>query len=177
MQCPKCDSKLVRSKYLNANIRQCPDLCGMLLDRDRAAKIEKRVNKDIERLAKEAEASNENDTVGKIRCPACRNRMKKVFVEDPGFHIDECNNCQQAWFDSGELARLQLAFEDKPQRVELNQMRERIRNMTDEERAEYEDRIANLKDLGTPMEQAVRGATTELAFRFWWHGRRTLFLF
>ena len=146
----------------------------MLLNRDRADKIEKRVNKDTESLAKEAEASDLNDTVEQIPCPACRNRMKKVLVKDLGFHVDECNNCDQAWFDGGELARLQLAFENDPQRAEVNQMRERIKNMTPEERAEYENRIANLKDLGTPMEQAMAGATAELAFRFWWHRNRSL---
>lgn len=170
MKCPKCESKLVRAKYLNANIRQCPESCGMLLDRKRADRIEKRVNKDVELLAKEAEGIKENDTVGQIRCPACRDRMKKVLVEDLGFHVDECNNCERAWFDRGELACLQLAFENKPKTVELNQMRERIKNMTAEERAEYENRIANLKDLGTPMEQAILGATAELAIRYWWRG-------
>jgi len=41
--------------------------------------------------------------------------------------------------------------------------------MTDEERSEYEKRIARLRDLGTPMEQAVRGAVFELAdLHYWW---------
>jgi len=174
MQCPQCDSKLVRSKYQGSNIRQCPNCNGMLLDSDRAEKIQKRVNKDVERLVKESELSDAKDTPDKIRCPACRDRMDKNLIEDLDFHVDECGNCDKVWFDGGELAQLQLAFENKPQREEVNRMRERIQNMTDEERAEYEARIANLKDLGTPIEQAVLGATGELAYRYWWRGRQSL---
>jgi len=177
MQCPQCESKLVRSKYLGANVRECTNCNGILLDSVRAEKIQKRVDKNVAQLVKEAESSKTEDTVEKIRCPACRNRMDKELVKDFDFHVDECGNCDKVWFDGGELAQLQLAqlqlaFESKPQREEVNRMRERIKNMTDEERAEYEDRIANLKDLGTPMEQAVQGATAELAFRFWWYGGR-----
>ena len=171
MQCPKCESGLTRSKYLGANVRKCESCNGMLLDRDRATKLEKRVNKEVEQLTREIETTAATDVLEKIRCPACRNRMKKVRVEELDFHVDECSNCDKAWFDGGELARLQLAFEKTPQTEELNKMRERLKGMSDEERAEYEKRIANLKDLGSPMEQAMMGATKELAFRYWWYCR------
>lgn len=146
----------------------------MLLDKTRASRIEKRVNKDVQTLVKEVEASEAPDLKGKIRCPACRNRMKKVLLEEFDFNVDECSNCDKAWFDGGELAKIQLAFESEEQTVELNRMRERLRSMSDEERAEYEERIANLKDLGTPMEQAVSGAAVELTVFYYWRSFRTL---
>lgn len=146
----------------------------MLLDSDRADKIKRRINKDVEQLVKESELSAAEDTLEKIRCPACRNRMDKQLIEELDFNVDQCDNCDKVWFDGGELSRLQLAFENRPQTAELNRMRERINNMTNDERSEYEERIANLKDLGTPMEQALRGATGELAYRYWWQGRRSL---
>jgi len=141
MQCPTCESKLVRSKYLGANIRQCLDCNGMLLDSKRAKSIEKRINKDVELLVKEAEASDVNDAIVELRCPACRAPMDKEQIEELNFHVDECGNCDRVWFDGGELALLQLAFEIKPQRKELNRMRERIQNMTDEERAELKNEL------------------------------------
>ena len=64
-----------------------------------------------------------------------------------------------------------MAFEARAQTSELNGFRDRLENMTDEERSEYEQRIARLRDLGTPMEQAVRGAVFELAYRYYWWNR------
>jgi Zn-finger nucleic acid-binding protein len=144
-----------------------------LIKHDRARRLEKRVNKNVPDLIKEAEISESDDLTEVIRCPACRNRMDKTLIEELEFHVDSCDNCDMAWFDGGELAQLQLAFENKPQTVELNRMRKRLKEMTDEERAEYEERIANLRDLGSPMEQAIAGATAELAIFYWWRlGRR-----
>jgi hypothetical protein len=48
----------------------------------------------------------------------------------------------------------------------VNAFRERLKNMTPEERAEYEKRISELRDIGTPMEQALSEASGELWFRF-----------
>ncbi len=172
MKCPKCETSLVRSRYAGANVRECESCSGMLLCRNRATKIERRVNKDIQQLVEETETVASSDTLEKVRCPACRNRMDKSLIEKIGIHIDECRNCDNAWFDGGELALLQLAYENRDQTVELNQMRDRLKNMSAAERAEYEERIANLVDLGSPMEQAIRGATLELSERYWWYGLR-----
>ncbi len=172
MQCPTCQTILAKSRYANANVHECETCSGMLLSRGRASKIERRINKDISQLVKETESAEKSDSLDNIRCPACRNRMNKSLLKKLDFHIDECRNCDHVWFDGGELARLQLAFESKQQTIELNQMRERLQSMTDAERAEYEDRISQLVDLGTPFEQAFRGATIELSEYYWWYGTR-----
>ena len=83
------------------------------------------------------------------------------------FFVDDCPQCEMSWFDGGELAALQLLFEIKPQTVELNAMRDRLKNMTEDERKEYEANIAKLQDLGSPMGQAIRGASFELAIKYW----------
>lgn len=152
-------------------MRQCETCNGLLVDQKRAARLEKRVNKDVEELNKESESSAVVDTLDEVRCPACRNQMDKVLMEDFEFHVDECDNCDKTWFDGGELARLQLAFENREQTVELNRMRERLRNMTGEERAQYEERIANLPDRGTPIEEVAMESTSHLALFCWFrHG-------
>jgi len=174
MRCPKWETALQRSKYLDANVRQCASCKGLLLDRKRAEIIKKRVNKDVDQLTEESEQALSEDTVEKVRCPACRNRMDKKLIEELDFHVDECRNCHKAWFDGGELARLQLAFENRPQTEELNRMRQRIANMTAKERSDYEERIANLKDLGMPIEQVMFGATAEIASMYWWRGSQSL---
>ena len=48
----------------------------------------------------------------------------------------------------------------------MNAFRERLKNMTPEERAEYEKRISELKDLGGPLQQAFSEAGRELWFRY-----------
>lgn len=138
----------------------------MLLATSRAEKIKRRVNKDVERLEKELESVAVKDGIEEIRCPACRDKMDKRLVKKLGIHIDDCNQCDMTWFDPGELATLQLAFEERPQTAELNKFRDRLKNMTDAERMEYEQRIAQLRDLGSPMEQAIRGATAELSYHY-----------
>lgn len=168
MQCPSCQEKLVRAKYADANVHECSGCGGMLLPSTRSKKIEKRVNKDIEALFEEVANSSAVDIEHVIRCPACRDRMKKVSIKTLGFHVDDCNQCGLSWFDGGELAALQLAFENREQTVELKQMRERIENMTDAEREEYENRIASLKELGTSGEQALAAAAFRLQYYCWW---------
>ena len=169
MKCPHCkDTALVRAKYANANIRKCHDCKGVLLATSRAEKIKRRVNKDIQQLEKELESATAKDGVDEIRCPACHCPMDKKRFDKIGFNVDECRQCGMAWFDAGELAAIQLSFEDRPQTAELNKFRNRLQNMTDQERTEYEQRIAELRDLGTPMEQATLEATAELTFLYYW---------
>ena len=168
MNCPYCQTTLVRTKYAGANVRECPGCKGMLLATSRAEKIKRRVNKDIDQLEKELESVSNKDGLEEIRCPACRDKMDKRLVKKLGIHVDDCNQCGMTWFDSGELAALQLAFEERPQTAELNKFRHRLENMNDEERTEYEASIARLTDLGTPLDQAVRGAVFEMSLRYYW---------
>ena len=102
------------------------------------------MNKDTKQLMNEAESASLHDTPGRLQCPDCRLKMEKTEVEDFGFFLDVCANCGLTWFDPSELALFQLAFETKPQRMELNAMRERLKNMTTEERAEYERNISQI---------------------------------
>ena len=171
MNCPHCQEALERTRYANANVRECPNCKGMLLATSRAEKIKRRVNKDVTQLIKEVTTVEANDGLEEIRCPACRDKMDKQLVRNLGIYVDDCNQCGMTWFDPGELAEVQLAFEARAQTSELNGFRDRLKNMTDEERSEYEQRIARLKDLGTPMEQAVRGAVFELADKYYWWSR------
>ena len=167
MNCPACQNELVRGKYAGANVRECTECGGALLATSRARKIERRVNKDIDQLKQELESSQPDDIQDSIRCPSCRARMRKRLIRMFDFFVDDCSQCEMSWFDGGELAALQLLFEVKPQTVELNAMRDRLKNMTEDERKEYEANIAKLQDLGSPMGQAIRGASFELAIKYW----------
>ncbi len=168
MKCPTCHVPLVREKYAGANVQDCPQCSGALLDTRRAEKIKRRVNKDLAQLTKEINETSSEDTKQEIRCPRCRAKMRKREIKQLQLFVDDCHQCDLSWFDGGELAALQLEFENDPQTVELNRMRKRLKEMTDEERAEYEANIAKLKDLGSPLGQAIRGATFQMARRRGW---------
>ncbi|MFM7117193.1 MAG: zf-TFIIB domain-containing protein [Planctomycetota bacterium] len=166
MKCPTCDVRLRKAVYANANVDQCSQCFGLLLSSYRGKAIKQRIDKDIDQLIEEARNAPQHDTLGKIRCPKCRTQMSKAADKEFGFMIDECERCELTWFDPRELAILQLAYESSPQRVEMNAFRERLKNMTPAERAEYEKRISELKDLGGPLQQALSEAGSELWFRY-----------
>jgi len=44
------------------------------------------------------------DNRKKMRCPACKNEMQKVFISKEGFDVDICaDGCGGIWFDRNEL--------------------------------------------------------------------------
>ena len=71
-------------------------------------------------------------------------RRQRKVVGPQHYYIDDCSKCGQLWFDAGELAKLQLQYESSEQGLEMFRFRERLANMTEQERAELEARIANL---------------------------------
>lgn len=158
MNCPRCDQTLNRAKYAGANTFACNQCRGHLIAQTRVRAIESRINKDLDGLQNEVVAAGEFDLQGKVKCPKCRGQMRKTKARKLEFTIDECTNCDFTWLDGGELAKIQLAFEAKDQTQELNRMRDRLNNMSDEERAEYQADIDRLVDLGSSLEQAISGA-------------------
>lgn len=153
MNCPNCNHPLVRIRYAEVNVFQCNQCRGHLVENHRVKTIERKRDKDIAALAGEIGASDGADTIHKIRCPRCRNRMDKKLVKaSRKFSVDECRNCDYVWLDGGELAAIQVAFSAREQTVEINRMRKRLASMTEAQRNEYETRIANLIERGTEME-------------------------
>jgi hypothetical protein len=92
--------------------------------------------------------------------------MTKSRDKELGFLTDECERCELSWFDPCELALLQLVYESSPQRVEMSAFRERLKNMTPAERDEYDKRISELRDLGTPMQQALSETSSDLLISY-----------
>jgi len=61
-------------------------------------------------------------------------------------HIDTCSDCDLVWFDPGELARMQIGYEATAQAKETAELQHRARNMTPEERTQFERNLANLPE-------------------------------
>ncbi|HLA84561.1 MAG TPA: zf-TFIIB domain-containing protein, partial [Thermoguttaceae bacterium] len=61
-------------------------------------------------------------------------------------HVDTCDECRFVWLDGGELGRLQLSHEMTEKGQEARRFRKRLATMSAEERAQFEENLANLPD-------------------------------
>ncbi|MCA9114731.1 MAG: zf-TFIIB domain-containing protein [Planctomycetaceae bacterium] len=139
MKCPVCGTSLTQAKYEGVPIYHCLECRGFLASRSRAMGIRHKADRSPEILLDEAKTQLLADTRKTIRCPTCRDLMRKESI--PGaaqFKLDVCHRCDLIWFDGGELALFQLAWEASPQGQESAKMQERHQNMSDEERAQLE---------------------------------------
>ena len=149
MNCPVCKKvQLVRTKYEDTPVRKCTQCSGYLVQRKRVGAIKNSRQKSDEDFLTEIASSADSDTQKSIHCPGCLSRMskKKESVGSERYWLDECLKCDWAWFDAGELAKLQLHYESSEQALELFRFQDRLESMTEDERKEYEARIAALPD-------------------------------
>ncbi len=52
------------------------------------------------------------DNLDEIECPACRKKMKKIFMPEQGVNIDVCLNCGGIYFDNREFQKFDEIHED-----------------------------------------------------------------
>jgi len=166
VKCPACTAELVRVTYEGLPVLRCEYCFGYLLGQKRMEGIQRTRRRSTDELEQEAVAENRGDSEQKIRCPRCRKKMRKEFLKEPAsFHTDTCVNCQLIWFDGGELARLQLRHEIRPQAREAAELERRHREMSPERRAEFERNLAKLPEPESPLEAGFKEAVIEALFR------------
>lgn len=95
-------------------------------------------------MKQEVQGEIQPDNTKQLRCPRCRRPMNKEHLPKHEFHLDHCGECDLVWFDGGELALVQLVFENSPQGREAVELRQRLGEMTAERRAEFEKNLAAL---------------------------------
>ena len=148
MDCPKCSRPLSRTTYENVRVMQCEECLGYLVVRKRLRLIKSLREQSPEALQSEADTQQVPDTQEQIGCPRCRvetmNKERVRIAADDFFHLDVCRKCDRVWLDGGELARLQIKFEQSAKAVEAFAHQERLRSFTDEQRAEFQERIDKL---------------------------------
>ncbi len=112
---------------------------------DRLNVIQTKREKDHDELADEMNQSA-HDTEGQIHCPACMRRMQKRSKQlgQSTFGVDRCESCQLIWLDNGELAKLQIIYEFSEQGREAQRFKDRLNNMTPQEKNELKERISKL---------------------------------
>lgn len=164
MDCPKCSRPLSRTTYENVPLLQCEACRGYLVARNRLKLIKSSREQSPETLENEARTERAPDTRERLRCPSCRvETMEKERVRitaDDSFHLDVCRKCRNVWLDGGELARLQIHYEQSAKAVEEFARQERLQDFTEEERTEFQERVDKLQD----RESFLRASLADMAF-------------
>jgi len=149
VDCPVCDKKLRREQYEGVPIHRCDDCYGVFAEERRIRQIKNLRKQSPSDLEREAESEARPDAEGRLRCPKCLAiYMTKEDIELDGedrpdsFTIDICHECDSIWFDGGELARVQLDFEQSAQAVEAWRLVKLAGQRTPDEETELQERIA-----------------------------------
>ncbi len=160
MNCPTCDVPLDRVKYENVSVSQCPQCKGYLVNRNRVILSKTTQDVSSETLQAEVTTQSHPDAQANIRCPKCRGRTmskERVPVEkDNEFFLDVCRDCNVAWFDGGELAKLQIQYESSMKAIEAYAFQQKAQHRTEEEEEEFQQNLAALPTAENPLKAAFR---------------------
>ena len=167
MKCPVCDAELRRSAYEGLPVFCCDSCHGYLVQTNRVANIKRRREKSDAELAEETQVAGA-DSKNQLACPRCRRSMTKETAQGENvFQIDKCQTCDVVWFDPGELARLQQNYQATPRAAEALRFQQRHQNMTAEEKAEFEEDLADLPPGDASLLSAFGHGLAESWNRFW----------
>jgi Zn-finger nucleic acid-binding protein len=73
--------------------------------------------------------------------------MKKQRVrvsDDEAFYLDACPECDHVWLDGGELARLQMKFEQSAKAIDAFARQEQLQNLDDTRREAFQQQLDEL---------------------------------
>ena len=172
MNFPVCSSTLKRSSYEGLPVFSCAQCSGYLVATRRVVEIRRRGAKSHEHLKQDAVVEGHNDSECRLRCPRCRRPMDKEFWKGRGsFRIDKCRDCELVWFDSGELAGIQREYEATQPAQDAARFRNRLWQLTPEERRELEQNLARLPEgdatLASAFGEGLMESMVELAWTLW----------
>ncbi len=149
MDCPNCRRPLNWTTYENVRVMQCEQCSGYLVARNRLKLIKSTREQTPEALRSEADREKAPDTQEQITCPHCRvESMKKERIRITAadfFFLDVCPKCDRVWLDGGELARLQIKYEESAQAVEEFARQRRLESLSEEQQTEFQQRVDKLR--------------------------------
>lgn len=123
--------------------------CGGHLVPTRRVEFIKRNDAKTRAELKTDAASFSGSTSRPPACPRCRAEMRKESADfrTIDIEIDVCRGCALAWFDGGELALLQLAYEATKRHVDNQEMKQRIADIeaSPERKARFEESLSQLR--------------------------------
>jgi Zn-finger nucleic acid-binding protein len=126
MICPACGKDGLIVEFKGIELDYCPACHGVWFDAGElellleAGGLESDTN-FIAGILKSREADTAEK---KRRCPVCRRKMNKVYMdEEKKIIVDVCNGGHGIWFDGGEVISLVKTMADKsPAKAESHQL-------------------------------------------------------
>ena len=150
----------------------CDGCHGYLVGTKRVANINKRRTLSQQQLNQAIVQSDGRDHTGRIRCPRCQRPMeKRPCTRKSKFQLDHCGDCNLVWFDSGELAQLQIDHEATPQAQEAARLQNRHRQMTAKEKHAFERDLANLPEGTATYLAGFTEGIASVGMHLWRHRR------
>lgn len=148
MKCPTCSTDLKHARYENVPVHRCDKCGGYLMGRNRMLVIRSAHDHTEDQLRAEMAAHLRHDVHEAIRCPKClERRMEKhrIPVKDgEDIHLDVCPACNVVWFDGGELAHMQLQYEQSDEAIRAQARRHRAEGLDSDGNDEFERNLAAL---------------------------------
>jgi uncharacterized protein len=131
MICPVCGKDALIVEFKNTELDYCPTCHGVWFDAGELELLLEAAGLANSFLAGVLKLEEKSTTEKKRRCPVCRRKMKKIYIdEDKKVLTDACNGGHGIWFDGGEVAALIKSVAEKsPEKPEARQVLSYISEM------------------------------------------------
>jgi hypothetical protein len=109
MICPVCKKDALIVEYNRIELDYCPGCGGVWFDSGELERLMEaaRLGNHRSYLSDVAGAPEAASSEKKRRCPICRHKMKKTYIdEDKKILVDICHVGDGIWFDGGEVSNL-----------------------------------------------------------------------
>lgn len=105
MLCPKCQNQMEQVETPFGEVERCTSCKGLWIDafeQEEMVQIAEGIDIGSETVGKE------NNQIGKIKCPCCRNiqMLRMVDAKQPHIWYESCPSCYGRYYDAGELTDL-----------------------------------------------------------------------
>jgi len=177
-ECPLCGVGLDRVEYEGFPVHTCPKCHGVLIDNRRIEDVKRKMEKPPAELVAEATADGAADTAGELACPRCNCAMakEKAFKDEmatsraglESFSVDVCRQCDITWLDAGELAKIQIDYEQSPKGREARKRYVSYAELDDAEKEEFIRTMADaVPDQASSYAAAFADAVAQAAQVLW----------
>ncbi len=109
MICPVCKSDMIVVEHDNIELDHCTTCQGVWFDSGELELLleSSGLENSLPFLDTILNAVEPSSSEKKRKCPICRRKMKKVFIDEGGeIQVDTCRNKDGIWFDGGEVNQL-----------------------------------------------------------------------
>jgi Zn-finger nucleic acid-binding protein len=145
--------------YEGVRAWRCRNCRGYLVGRHGAEGIKKRRARKRGDLETESVRERGPDIRVDQPCPKCFATMGKERLRKPvPILLDRCKRCDLLWFDGGELALFQMAYEAGQKGRTGATFRRRLETMSPERRRQFEENLRRLPSASYDFSGAVGSA-------------------